>query len=155
MTGPADRGPVDDDELVATLGHALDDLDPVPADAVAAARAAIHLGRVDEALADLLFDSLLDEPEMAMRSDHMIDTRSLAFEASSHRLDLELLGDGRAVLGQVDPAVAVAVELLTAFGSQHAKSDELGRFRFADVRGPMRLRVHLPDGSLLTPWITW
>lgn len=157
MTDRDDRSMLDDDDhLVARLGHALEEHDPVPADAVAAARAAAALGRADEALAELLFDSLLDEPELAMRSD-VRESRALAFEGSGgQRLDVDLLDDGAVVLGQLDPVVAsVVVDLETADGARTTTADDLGRFRFADARGPMRLRLRLDDRDLVTPWITW
>lgn len=154
MTGPEDLVALDDDALLAHLGRALDELDPVPVDAVAVARTAAALGRADEALAELLFDSLLDEPELAMRSD-VLDTRSVAFQGSTHRLDLDLLDDGGVVLGQLDPAAPASVELETTAGPHTTMADDLGRFRFDGVRGPVRLRVRVGRDELLTPWITW
>lgn len=154
MTDPDDLVAFDDDALLAQLGQALDALDPVPFDALDAARAAAALGRADDALAELLFDSLLDEPDLAMRGD-VVDVRSVAFQGRSHRLDLELLDDGDVVLGQLDPAASAGVEVETRTGVHHTMADDLGRFRFGDVRGPLRLRVRIGDDELLTPWITW
>lgn len=144
--------PLDDEALLAQLASALDEHDPVPADAVVVARAAAALGRADDALAEMLFDSLLDEPELTMRSD-VAEARLLAFQGVGHRLDVELLDDGGVLLGQIDPAAAAEVALETAAGTRTAVADDLGRFRFEAVRGPVRLRIRL-GYQLVTPWIT-
>jgi hypothetical protein len=154
MTAPHDPSPLDDDDLLIHLQHALDELDPVPDDAIAVARSAASLGRVDEALAELLFDSLLDEPGLAVRSD-VLEARSLAFQGGGHRLDLELLDDGDVVLGQLDPAGPAEVDLESAEGTRVGAADDLGRFRFDGARGPVRFRVRLQSREILTPWITW
>jgi len=146
----------DDDRLLHRLGRALDELDPVPADAVAAARSAVQLGRADEALAELVYDSLDAGSAVAMRTDMLLEARSLAFVAGGYRLDLELIDDDRVVLGQLDPAGGAAVALESDGGAQQTTADDLGRFRFVDARGPLRLRVTTTSGQvILTPWITW
>lgn len=154
MIDPDDLVALDDDALLAQLGRALDELDPVPFDAVAVAHAAAALGRAEDALAELVFDSLLDEPELAMRSE-VLEARSVAFQGRTHRLDLELLDDRDVVLGQLDPAAPASVELETSAGPHSTMADDLGRFRFEGVRGPLRLRVRVGHDELLTPWITW
>jgi hypothetical protein len=121
---------------------------------VAVARAAIELGQADDALAELVFDSL--ESATAMRHEGVVEARALGFVASGYRLDVELLDDGGVVLGQLDPAGPAQVDLETANGVQRAPADDLGRFRFRDARGPLRLRVTTGSASIvLTPWITW
>lgn len=154
---PDDRSPLqDDDALLAQLGAALDSLDPVPADAVAVARSAVQLGRADEALAELVYDSLAAGSEVAMRSDTLVEARGLGFVAGGYRLDVELLDEGGVVLGQLDPAGPAEIVLETHDGSVTSSADDLGRFRFTGTRGPLRLRVTTASGSaILTPWITW
>ena len=145
-----------DDQLLAQLAAALDALDPVPDDALATARAAVQLDRADAALAELTYDSLADAGAVAMRSDTLVEARGLGFVAGGYRLDVELLDDGRVVLGQLDPPAAAQVSLETQDGATTASADDLGRFRFADVHGPLRLRVTTTSGVVvLTPWITW
>jgi hypothetical protein len=146
----------DDDELLAHLARSLDELDPVPADALAAARAAVLLGRADEALAELVFDSLTADPVVAMRCAAVVEARGLEFVAGGHRLDVELLDDGGVVLGQLDPGDAARVDLETEAGVTTETADDLGRFRFTSARGPLRLRITTTSGQVvLTPWITW
>jgi hypothetical protein len=144
----------DDDHLLAELDRALDALDPVPADAAALARSVIELGRADEELAELVFDSL--EDAAAMRHAGVMEARALGFVAGGYRLDLELLDEGGVVLGQLDPARPAQVDLETASGVQRGPADDLGRFRFREARGPLRLRVTIDAGAvILTPWISW
>ena len=152
-----DRSPLhDDDGLVAQLGRALDELDPVPEDAIAAARSALEMGRADEALAELVYDSLLEGTAVGMRSDLLLEARSLEFVAGGYRLDVELVDDEGAVLGQLDPAAAASVTLETDGPGRETTTDALGRFRFTGARGPLRLRLTIDTGEvILTPWITW
>jgi hypothetical protein len=146
----------DDDTLLARLARSLDELDPVPADALAAARSAVRLGRADEALAELVFDSLTTEPVVAMRGATVLEARGLEFVAGGYRLDVELVDDGGVVLGQLDPGEAARVDLETDAGVTSETADDLGRFRFTGARGPLRLRVITSSGQVvLTPWITW
>lgn len=146
----------DDDRLLAHLAAALDELDPVPADALATARAAAGLDRADAALAELVYDSLADAGAVAMRSDTLVEARGLGFVAGGYRLDVELLDDGRVVLGQLDPAGPAEVAVETQAGTTTTTADDLGRFRFGPVHGPLRLRVTTDSGVVvLTPWITW
>ena len=146
----------DDDRLLAHLANALDEHDPVPADARLVARSAAQLGRAEDALAELVYDSLAVGSEVAMRSDTLVEARGLAFVAGGYRLDVELLDDGGVVLGQLDPAGSAEVFLETDEGARSTTADDLGRFRFAGARGPLRLRVLTESGQVvLTPWITW
>jgi hypothetical protein len=143
----------DDDQLLVHLGLALDELDPVPVDALATAKAALELSRADAELAELVFDSLLDAAQVAMRHD-MVEGRSLEYVVRGHRLAIELSED--AVLGHLDPAQPARVELESTAGRRSADVDEHGRFAFTGVRGLLRLHVVVGDGApVVTPWITW
>jgi hypothetical protein len=147
---------LDDHQLLAELTLALDALDPVPADAAAAARSAPDLGRADEELAELVYDSLDARSAVAMRTDVLLEARSLEFVVGGFRLDIELIDDGRIVLGQLDPAGPARVALESDAGVLQTTADELGRFRFVGARGPLRIRVTMDSGQvILTPWITW
>jgi len=147
----------DDDELLAQLGLALDETDPVPSDAIEVAKAVFDLGNADAELAELVFDSLLDEALVVMRSDTLVDeARTLSFAIGNHRVDIELSADGTTLLGQLNPAERTRVELETTSGSREAEADDLGRFRFTVERGSLRLRVVTTDGLIVTtPWIIW
>jgi hypothetical protein len=146
----------DDDQLLIQLAQSLDERDPVPEDALAAARSAVQLGRADDALAELVFDSLVPGAGVPMRGSALVEARGLGFVAGGYRLDVELLNEGGVVLGQLDPAGAARVDLETKSDSTTVTADDLGRFRFAGARGPLRLRVFTTSEQVvLTPWITW
>lgn len=156
MSGDERKAAVTDDQLLAQLGRALDELDAVPQDAVDVALSAFELGRVDAELADLLFDSLLDEEPVGMRHVGVQDARSLAFTSQGHRIDIELIDSDGTLLGQIDPATAAVVELEGPDGHRRVDADDLGRFRFDAVRGSLRLQISTSDEVLIvTPWITW
>jgi hypothetical protein len=147
----------DDERLLVALGHALDAHEPVPEDAVATAVAAFDLGRADTELAELVFDSLVDEPLVAMRHEGS-EARSLGFVAHGYRVEVELIEEEAVLLGQLEPARAAEVSLETAGGLRHGEVDDLGRFRFEAARGSLRLRLTIGEGEghvVLTPWITW
>lgn len=147
----------DDQRLLAELGRALDEHDPVPEDAVAVAVAAFDLGRADTELAELVFDSFVDEPLVAMRHEGS-EARSLGFVARGYRVDVELIEEEAVLLGQIEPARAARVSLETAEGLRPGEVDDLGRFRFEAARGSLRLRLTFGEGDaavVVTPWITW
>jgi len=147
----------DDDELLAQLGLALDETDPVPDDAINVAKAVFDLGNADAELAELVFDSLLDDALVVMRSDTSVDeARTISFAVGNHRVDIELSANGTTLLGQLNPAAPTRVELETTSGSREVEADDLGRFRFTVTRGSLRLRVITTDGLIVTtPWIIW
>lgn len=153
---PSQSPLLDDDALLAELRRTLDAVEPVPVDAITAATSAFDLGRADLELADLVFDSLLDDGAVAMRHAGVQEARSLGFLSQGYRLDVELLDDDSVLLGQIEPAEMGVVELETADGPRHGEVDELGRFRFDVPRGSLRLRITMPSGAVVaTPWITW
>jgi hypothetical protein len=143
----------DDEELMAVLRTALDDADPVPADAVTAAVAAFDLGRADAHLADLLFDSLLDDALVTVRSAEVGD-RTVTYTVGARRLSVELSAAARTLLGHLDPPAPAEVTLMTAGGSTSARTDDLGRFHLPLRPGSLRLRLALDDGTFVTPWLT-
>lgn len=156
MSGRADEPGMDDAAVLRALAAALDAQEPVPEDARAVAVSAFDLGRLDAELAALVFDSLSDEPAVALRHEATRAARSLGFLAGGVRLDIELLDDEALLLGQIEPAVGAAVELETAIGRESTRTDDLGRFRFEDVRGSLRIRLTTDEGIVVvTPWVTW
>ena len=153
MSPPDDRGPDlgDDDVLLAELARALDRLDPVPPDATVMAVAAFELGHLDDELATLVADSLLDPAPLTRHEGPTV--RLLSFTTAHLSLEIELGADGRTVLGAVSPAGVVDVEVEGASGALGTRSDDLGRFRLSLGQGWCRLRVRAADASLVTPVI--
>jgi hypothetical protein len=142
---------LDDDDILRLLGDALDATDPVPADAVAAANAA-NLVHLDDELAELVFDSLVDERTIGLRDDPGGDVRSLTFAAGDYTIELDLTEAD--LVGQVTPAEAAALELVQPAGRRPLETDEWGRFHTPVAPGPLRLRLTGAAGWTATPWIT-
>jgi hypothetical protein len=141
------------DDLVLTdrVSSMLDLTEPVPADAVAAAYAAVEMDGLHEELAALVFDSAEQEQLVAMRSLDL-ETRLLSFVNDYLTLDVELHADGTTIVGQVTPAGVQRLDIERFDGSAiPAELDDFGRFRAVVPHGPIRLRV---VGQLVTPWIT-
>jgi hypothetical protein len=150
-----------DEVLLDLLSKAIDGADPVPAEAVAAAKAIAGLRDVDAELATLVADTVRDEDMLLFRHDiTMVQTgqaadRMISFSTPHITVDVEVEGDGRTVLGVITPAMATDVELEGAGGTATTTSDELGRFRLeSGAGGPCRLRVQAHGGAVVTPWIT-
>jgi hypothetical protein len=141
------------DDLVLTglVGAMLNITEQVPADAVAAAYAAVEMDGLQEELAALVFDSAAEQEVVAMRSID-VDTRLLSFVNDYLTLDVELHGDGTTIVGQVTPAGVERLDIERFDGlAIPAELDEFGRFSASVPHGPVRLRV---VGQLVTPWIT-
>ena len=159
MTEPRDLR--DDDTLLAEIGRmlsddraaALHDEAPVPAAAVAVARAAFQLRGVDEELATLVLDSLHDEALLVRHEDRA--NRLLSYVSSGLSLDVELVADGRTLMGVVSPAgpTAIEIEIETADATDRTTTDDLGRFRVDSAPGWIRLRVRAEGSTLVTPVI--
>lgn len=140
----------DDTDLLDLLGRVLDRTDPVPAAAVEAARAA-DWAAVDAELAELTFDSLLDERAVALRDDEG-DVRSLTFTAGDRTVEIDVTADE--LVGRIDPAGDLPIEVVQPSGRRQAPVDDLGRFRAPVGPGPVRLHLFLPGRPTTTPWIT-
>ena len=154
---PADFS--DDQRLLSMLSRALRD-DEMPDDVMAAARMAPELSAVDGELAELVYDSLADEATV-MR-DGSGQGRSLSFStpttntARSTTLDVDLLSDGRTVIGQVSPDEAADRAIVdTTTGSYELALDEHGRFHFENAHSLIRVRLCQGTDMVLmtTPWL--
>jgi hypothetical protein len=150
----SDRG-LDDDGLLRAVGEVIDDRDPVPRRAVEVAGAAFELHGVDDELAELVADSLVDAGA-GVRHDGRAgsDGRLLSFEGAGLTLDVELLADGATVIGEVAPPARAVVEVRTAEGTAVVETDDAGRFLARLGRGPCRFRVSSGGATVVTPWVT-
>jgi hypothetical protein len=155
--------PVDlanDEVLLDLLTQVLDEADPVPVEAIAAAKVIAGLQGLEAELAALVADSVLDEEVVLFRHDVTMSRqgersdRMASFATPQLEVDIELHGDGRSVIGALHPPVEVVVDLETADGTVTTTSDELGRFVLESGPGPCRLRIHAHGGAVVTPWIT-
>jgi len=142
-----------EDRLLSLLKHALDESDPVPTDVTDYAKATLNWRAVDGELAQLSFDSSERSVPAGVRS--LTVARMLSFEAGGTSIVIEYNSAARRLMGQIEPPLAVAVELHLGQDIVATESDELGRFSFDGVvLGPIALVVRLSDEVILkTEWI--
>lgn len=157
-----DAGRRDDDQLLAELRDALadDPAEAVPAELISAAQASYTWRTIEAELAELTYDSLLDEGRLvAVRSATAVagGPRALTFEHGDIVVDIEVTGVGatRTLLGQV---VAPAVDGVVVEELGHAPVeldvDDVGRFRHELIPGLMRLRCRFPAArDIVTGWM--
>jgi len=153
--GPGEH---DEDEiLMGELRAAARHADPVPEESVVAARAAIAWRTVDAELAELAYDSLLDDRPLAgIRG--VATPRLLTFEAAGLTLEVEAVAEGpeRRLLGQLVPPQPGRIEVRHRGGSLTVEADGMGRFAAAGLRsGPVSLRCDpgaAGAGAVYTDW---
>jgi hypothetical protein len=135
-------------EQVVAAGLAA--VEPVPAAALAAAYGAVGLATVEAELAALVYDS--HGPELALTRGGEAQARIVTFANDHLTVDLELLADGRTIVGELQPAEAATIELESLGQAKvSVAADEFGRFRLVSDATSLRIRV---VGRLVTPWIT-
>jgi len=142
--------PPDDAALEQLVGGALSAVEPVSPAALAAAYGAVGLVTVEAELAALVYDSL--RPQLALTRSEEAQALIVTFANDHLTVDLELLADGRTIVGELQPAEPATVELETVGQDRvSVAADEFGRFRFVSGATSLRIRV---VGRLVTPWIT-
>jgi hypothetical protein len=149
----------DDEALLKLLGEALDEADPVPAEAVQAALALSNLSDVDAELATLVADTLVQQDvvlyrhEVTMEVDASAD-RLVSFATPQLNVDVELHANDSSMVGVIMPAGVFGIEVETRRQTVVTRSDDLGRFHVELPPGPFRLHVQAHGGAVVTPWIT-
>ena len=151
--GPIDR----EDELLADLREA-GRLDPVPPEAVAAAKAGFMWRTIDAELAELTYDSLLDDQALAgVRSAAPARFLSFASEPAKLTVEVEAVTEGgrRRLIGQLVPTQRGHIEVRHAGGSVTVEADELGRFTAENLSpGPVSLHCRAESGAnVATDWV--
>ncbi len=143
-----------EDRLLALLREGLDQADPVPADVTDFAKAALLWRSIDAELAGIAYDSGEEATPMGVRS--AATARMLSFETDSWTIDIEFNSSTGRLIGQVEPARVLQVELQLAGGVIATETDELGRFTFDGVLpGPVSLIFRAPGDPevVKTEWI--
>lgn len=141
----------DDDALLTELRALAGRVDPIPADAVAAARSALAWRTMDAELAELVEDA--DDALAGVRSGDQATL--LTFRAGSLTVELEVLPAGRRrrLLGQLVPPAEGTVDVRHGGGTAVVVADEVGRFTADDVApGPVSLRCSTASGVVETDW---
>src|SRR5258708_4387094 len=105
------RDETGDDELEAQLRRLAGGLEPVPAELVAAAIEAFTWRDPDAELAELVFDSLLDQDAATLVRGGQ--ERLFSFRSGERSVDLEVtvIGAWRTLIGQVTPPSPAAVSV--------------------------------------------
>jgi hypothetical protein len=138
-----------DDALFEELKDALTQADSVPDDVLAAAKESFTWRTIDAELAELVFDSAMEEVA-GVRGEGAAE-RQLTFRAAD--LEIEIMVDGRQVTGQLVPPQEATVELAAGGSTQASAVDEFGAFSFDDVpAGPVRLTCRVGDTAVTTEW---
>lgn len=141
----------EDDELLKELAAALKAPAPVDESLVRAARGAYAWRSVDEELATLTFDSLLDVAGAFREGPGA--PRVLAFEGDDLGVEMEVVGD--ALVGQLHPPAEGHVSVLTPEGTVgDVEADDLGCFVVSPVpTGLVRLRCSTGSAVIVTDWV--
>lgn len=146
----------DPDEVVDALRRAVAEEDPPPDHVVALAKAVYSMRSLDAELAQLVFDSAVDEELVGVRGG---GGRQLTFRTVSLTIELDVSPNDGRVVGLVAPGRGAEVELRHHRGTATTTADDLGRFTISEeLRGPIsiRCRVDTPGGPVTaqTEWTT-
>jgi hypothetical protein len=143
------------DRLIA-LCSAAERLDPMPHPVIAAGRAAWAWRRIDAELAELTYDSLLDDASLAGVCGVATGPRLVSFEAGDVTIEVEVASDRdhRRLVGQIVPPQCVSLTVRRLEGTSAVETDDLGRFHTEVSAGPMSLRCELTlDRAIETEWL--
>jgi hypothetical protein len=128
-----------DTALLALVGEVLNVADPVPDHVLAAASGAVAWRTIDQALADLVFDSSFELTGVRDKNA----ARQLTFRSDDVEIELMLVDTAqRRLVGQLVPAMSTTVRLESTETSVEQTTDRFGRFSFDGVQtGPVRITV--------------
>lgn len=134
----------DHDRLLRELRDALEEAHPVPASVDEFAMSVQDLVRIDAHVAELIFDSLVDE---VAGTRSVVPNREMTFSAPGVQMEVTVMAEGvRHLVGQLVPPQPAAIELFYHDERRETEADGLGRFTFEDVpSGPLSLRCTLND----------
>jgi hypothetical protein len=142
-----------EERLMSLLQRGLEQSDAVPDDVNAFAKAAFYWRNIDAELAQLAYDSNDEKAPAGVRST--ATARMLSFQAGEWAIDIEYNSATSRLIGQVEPARQVTVELHVAGAVITTQTDELGRFDFDGVLpGPVSL-VFRTSGDLEVVKTEW
>jgi hypothetical protein len=138
MMGPTWTAP--DDVLLESIARALQ-TDPVPFDVLRQARSSFAWRDLAAEIALLEFDSAIDDDGL-VRVRALPSARRLYFRTGQLVVSLEVHQPQRKVVGRIEPAGSVTLELRHQGGSSVVDSDRYGYFAFD----------HLPPGAISLRW---
>ena len=124
--------------MPAGITDVVNTADPIPFDVIQALRASFNRRSLDAELAELTYDSVIEEP-VGVRSGP--SDRHLTFQGPRLSVEMSVPHERRRVIGQLVPALAGDVEVRHGRGSYFVDVDEDGRFFANDLpRGPVSFR---------------
>ncbi len=138
------------DTLLDRISDAFDRLPPVPAELQAAARSAFEWRRADAALAELMFDSA-DQELIGVRGTASV-RRSFRFAVNDVVIRVHLTPATLVVM--IEPPLSVPCRVVTEEHTEELRTDEYGEVAVAAPQMPFRFEAELPNGEIVTPWIT-
>lgn len=142
-----------DDELLGELRTLAAAVDPVPPEAIAAARSAIAWRTMDAELAELTADTSVGSQLAGVRG--VASPVMLTFESPELTVEVEVAEEGRSrrFLGQLVPPGRGDVEIRHPGGRVTVAADEVGRFAASGVApGPVSIRCRLATKVVETDW---
>ena len=152
-SGVTDGDGEDEAALLAELRAMMAVTDPVPPEAVAAARSAFAWRTMDAELAELTADTSVNGELVGVRG--AATPTMLTFDAPGLTVEVELLDAGgrRRLMGQLVPPGPGTVEIRHRAGVATVAVDEVGRFSVDDVAvGPVSLRCAAGSQVVETDW---
>jgi hypothetical protein len=143
---------VNDERWMIMLREALEDQKKVPRNVIEAAYGAYAWRNIDAELAELTYDSRLEDPALAGVRSQQAPLRALTFASASLTIELEI--ESNSLLGQLVPPQPGEVLVSLKDGSRHSVAvDELGCFAIEPIPSlPFRLQV-VGEASVATDWI--
>jgi hypothetical protein len=144
--------------LLAEVISVLRAAPPVPAAVVSGAEAAYGWRSVMAAIADLEFDSAVDDDDLArVRSGG--NERRLRFRGAGAVADLSVIDDGHRLAGRLEPPIQGSVVLRhPGRPDVTTRVDELGQFLFENLpKGAVSVRTVPTDPDtpgFQTEWVT-
>jgi hypothetical protein len=144
-----------DDTLLAELAEALHPWTVPPPEVVEAAKRSFTWRTIDAELAQLSYDSLLDEAVASVRSGGQ--PRILSFEAGETTVEVEVdeTAGARRLLGQLVPGGPADLELRTPGEPIVGQADELGRFVLALPADRVRVSLRCVPAAGVAVETTW
>lgn len=144
-----------DEQLLADLAAAIDAADPVPDAVLEAAKVSYTWRTVDAELAELVFDSAVEELAGVRSGEE--STRQITFRAPGVEIEVAVMSEGaRRIIGQLVPPQQAEIELRFGTETRTVNSDNLGRFTFHEVPvGPISLRCLLGGDDATVVQTDW
>lgn len=154
-SSPAQPGNPGDDELLAPLRDIAAENDPVPEPPLLdAARVAFELRDLDAMLAELVHDSAVDAPAMAIRGGGAERILSFAVRAIAIECQSTARGSHRDLLGQLVGGRAEEMDVQVTGAITTVPVNDAGWFSVRGLpAGSFRLRSRLADRTRLV--ISW